>query len=101
MFFIYSYASNKIIGNIHQNFRLLGEMAIKLNKEIRIKSEQDIADDIVMKLVLSVITQGKISNYGKSYCYAIQLSYNGCEYMVESNDKGKSLMFYVYKVKKT
>lgn len=72
---------------------------MKLEKEIRIKSEQGISDDIVMNLVSSVIAQGKISNYGKSYCYATQLTCNGCEYMVEANSKTKSTMFYVYKVK--
>lgn len=72
---------------------------MKLEKEIRIKSEQGISDDAVMNLVSSVIAQGKISNDGNSYCYATQFSYNGCKYMVEANDKSKSTMFYVYKVK--
>lgn len=72
---------------------------MKLEKEIRIKSEQGISDDAVMNLVSSVIAQGKISNNGNSYCYVTQFSYNGCKYMVEANSKTKSTMFYVYKVK--
>lgn len=70
---------------------------MKLNKEIRIKSEEDIPDDMVLSLVSSVVAQGKISNEGKSYCYAALFDVNGRQYMVKSNDKGKCQMFYVYK----
>ena len=63
-------------------------------KEIRIKYD---SDELASRLVLSVIHQGKISNDGKSYCYATLFDVDGRQYMVESNDKGKSQMFYVYK----
>lgn len=72
---------------------------MKLNKEIRIKSEEDIPDEMMLSLVSSVVAQGKISNEGKSYCYATLFEVDGQRYMVESNDKGKSQMFYVYKKK--
>ena len=71
---------------------------MKLNKEIRIKSEPDISDDILLHLVSSAVSQGKISNGGgKSYCYDTLFEVNAQKYMVEANDKGKSQMFYVYK----
>ena len=70
---------------------------MKLNKEIRIKSEPDISDDMLLHLVSSAVSQGKISNGGKSYCYATLFEVNAQKYMVEANDKGKSQMFYVYK----
>lgn len=66
-------------------------------KEIRIKYDDEISDELASRLVLSVIHQGKISNDGKSYCYATLFDVDGRQYMVESNDKGKSQMFYVYK----
>lgn len=70
---------------------------MKLNKEIRIKSEPDISDEVLTQLVWSVVVQGKISNDGKSYCYATLFDVDGRQYMVESNDKRKSQIFYVYK----
>ena len=70
---------------------------MKLNKEIRIKSEPDISDEVLTQLVWSVVAQGKISNDGKHYCYATLFDVDGRQYMVGSNDKGKSQMFYVYK----
>lgn len=48
--------------------------------------------------IFGLTAQGKISNYGKSYCCATQLTCNGCEYIVEANDKLKSTMFYVHQV---
>ena len=66
-------------------------------KEIRIKYDDEISDELASRLVLSVIHQGKISNEGKSYCYATLFEVNAQKYMVEANDKGKSQMFYVYK----
>lgn len=70
---------------------------MKLNKEIRIKSEEGISDDMLLRLVSSVVAQGKMSNKGKSYCYAMLFELDEQQYMVEANDKGKSQMFYVYK----
>ena len=64
-------------------------------KEIRIKYDDDISDKLASQLVWSVITQGKISNEGKSYCYATVFNVNGTEYNVVANDKTKSTMFYV------
>lgn len=72
---------------------------MNLNKEIRIKLEEDISDDMMLRLVSAVVAQGKMSNEGKSYCYATLFEVDGQQYMVEANDKGKSQMFYVYKKK--
>lgn len=69
---------------------------MKLNKEIRIKAEEDIPDNIIFQLVWSVVVQGKISNEGKSYCYGTLFEVEGQQYMVEASDK-KLQMFYVYK----
>ncbi len=72
---------------------------MRLNKEIRIKTEADIPDNIVMKLISSVIAQGKISNGGKTYCYVSLFQYEGKTYRVETNDSTKSIMFYVFNEK--
>ena len=69
-------------------------------KEIRIKYDDDISDELVSQLVWSVINQGKISNEGKSYCFATVFKVNGTEYQVVANDKTKSIMFYVRRDKK-
>lgn len=66
-------------------------------KELRIKYDEDISDELALKLVWSVINQGKISNEGKSYCYATVFKINAMEYQVVANDKTKSTMFYVTK----
>lgn len=66
-------------------------------KEIRIKYDEDISDELASQLVWSVINQGKISNEGKSYCFVTVFKVNGAEYKVIANDKTKSLMFYVRK----
>lgn len=66
-------------------------------KEIRIKYDDYISDELASRLVLSVINQGKISNEGKSYCYVTVFKVNGTEYKVVANDKTKSTMFYVTK----
>lgn len=68
-------------------------------KEIRIKYDDDISDELASQLVWSVINQGKISNCGKSYCYATVFKVNGTEYKVVANDKTKSTMFYITKEK--
>ena len=66
-------------------------------KEIRIKYDDEISDELASRLVLSVVHEGKISNEGKSYCYATVFKVNGTEYKVVANDKTKSTMFYVTK----
>ena len=72
---------------------------MRLNKEIRIKTEADIPDNIVMNLISSVIAQGKVSNGGKTYCYVSLFQYKGKRFRVETNDSTKSIMFYVLKEK--
>lgn len=69
-------------------------------KEIRIKYDDEISDELASRLVLSVIHKGKISNEGKSYCYVTLFKVNGMEYKVVANDKTKSRMFYVRRDKK-
>lgn len=66
-------------------------------REIRIKYEEGISDHLAVQLVESVIRQGKISNEGKNYCFATSFTVNGNKYMVVTNDKTKSIMFYVTK----
>lgn len=66
-------------------------------REIRIKYEEGISDHLAIQLVESVIRQGKISNEGKSYCFATSFTVNCDKYMVVANDKTKSTMFYVTK----
>lgn len=68
-------------------------------KEIRIKYDDDISDELASQLVCSVINQGTISNYGKSYCQSTVFNVNSTEYTVVANDKIKSTMFYVTKEK--
>ena len=68
-------------------------------KEIRIKYDDEISDELASRLVLSVVHEGKISNEGKSYCYATVFKVNGTEYKVVANDKTKSIMFYIRRTK--
>jgi len=68
-------------------------------KEIRIKYDDDISDELASQLIWSVINQGKISNEGKSYCFATVFKVNGTEYQVVANDKTKSIMFYIRRTK--
>ena len=68
-------------------------------KEIRIKYDDDISDELASQLIWSVINQGKISNEGKSYCFATVFQVNGTEYQVVANDKTKSIMFYIRRTK--
>lgn len=68
-------------------------------KEIRIKYDDDISDELASQLIWSVINQGKISNEGKSYCFATVFTVNGSDYQVVANDKTKSLMFYIRRTK--
>lgn len=68
-------------------------------KEIRIKYDDDISDELASQLIWSVINQGKISNEGKSYCFATLFNVNGTDYQVVANDKTKSLMFYIRRTK--
>lgn len=66
-------------------------------KEIRIKYDEDISDELVSQLVWRVINQGKISNEVESYCFITVFKVNGTKYKVVAN--AKSLMFYVTKEK--
>lgn len=68
-------------------------------KEIRIKYDDDISDELASQLVWIVINQGKISNEGKSYCFATVFKVNGTEFQVVANDKTKSIMFYIRRTK--
>ena len=66
-------------------------------KEIRIKYDDEISDELASRLVLSVINEGKISNEGKNYCFVTVFKVDGTEYKVVANDKTKSTMFYITK----
>lgn len=66
-------------------------------KEIRIKYDDNVSDELASQLIWSVINQGKISNKGKNYCFVTVFSVNEAKYRVVANDKTKSTMFYVTK----
>ena len=68
--------------------------ARKKQKNIYNERDKD-SDELASRLILSVIHKGKISNEGKSYCFATVFNVNGTEYQVVANDKTKSLMFYI------
>lgn len=73
---------------------------------MRIRTENDIPDELALELVLKVVKQGRISvgrNGKKCYCFATVLSVSedpGYEYIVWSNGQTKEDCFLVYKVKK-
>ena len=58
-----------------------------------IKIEDGISDTVAISFVKEVIEQGKISNYGKSYCY-LTLFGNIC---VQTQQYRKTPCFRVYK----
>lgn len=68
-------------------------------KEIRIKYDDEISGELALRLILSAIHAGKISNEGKSYCYATVFKVDETEYKVVANDKTKSIMFYIRRTK--
>ena len=68
-------------------------------QEIRILYDDDISDELASQLIWSFINQGMISNDGKSYCYATVFKGDGTEYKVVANDKTKSIMFYIRRIK--
>ena len=59
-----------------------------------IKIEDNISDIVAISLVKKVIEQGKISNYGNSYCY---LTVFGGDICVETRQYRKTPCFRVYK----
>ena len=66
-------------------------------KEIRIKYDDNVSDELASRLIWSVINQGKISNEGKNYCFVTVFNVNEAKYRVVANDKTKSTMFYITK----
>lgn len=68
-----------------------------MNDEIRIKKTDDISDEIAVKLVLSVISKGKISGEGKHYCYLTMFEVNGETYNVLFDERRKTKVFKIYK----
>ena len=73
---------------------------------MRIRTENNISDELALQLVLKVVQQGRISrgrNNKACYCFATVLSVPedpGYEYIVWSNGQTKEDCFLVYKVKK-
>jgi hypothetical protein len=58
--------------------------------------DEDITDQFAMSMVKSVVTMGKISNDGKSYCYATTFGHG--EYAVEAISRANGETFYVRKI---
>lgn len=48
-----------------------------MSKRITITIEDDIADADALQCVMQVVEGGKISGYGKHYCYATELKHQG------------------------
>ena len=73
---------------------------------MRIRTENNISDELALQLVLKVVQQGRISRVRNSkacYCFATVLSVledPGYEYIVQSNGYTKEDCFLVYKVNK-
>lgn len=65
-----------------------------MNKFI-IENRTDLNDFYVIKLVLSVINQGRISNNGKDYCYGTAFTIEDEQYMVNANKNEQSEKFII------
>jgi len=66
---------------------------MKIHLDIR----HDISPTIALECVRQVIAHGKVSNNGKSYCYAAAFDTNEGEIWVETRPHRKSDCFLVYK----
>jgi hypothetical protein len=70
-------------------------------QKIVIKNESDLSIIDAMRLVESVIKNGRISNDGKQYCYLSVFDCEGIEYHVTAGLNKLSDTFLVYKSKKS
>ena len=66
---------------------------MKIHLDIR----HDISPTIALECVRQVIAQGKISNSGKSYCYATTFNTGEGEICVATRPYRKSNCFLIYK----
>ena len=62
-----------------------------------IDNRSELDDNVALQLVKQVIEQGRISNYGKQYCYVTTFSVGDCVYAVATHLNKKSDRFVVYK----
>ena len=65
--------------------------------KIHIDIRHDISPTIALECVRQVIAQGKVSNNGKSYCYATTFNTSEGEIWVSTRQYRKSDCFLVYK----
>ena len=65
--------------------------------KIHIDIRNDISPTLALRCVKLVIEEGKISNDGKSYCYATSFNTDKGEICVETRQYRKSACFLVYK----
>ena len=62
-----------------------------------IENRSDLSDEIALKCIISVISEGRISNNDKQYCYASTFKLNGKVYVVVTDLNKKSDRFIFYK----
>jgi hypothetical protein len=67
---------------------------------IIINNKTDLTDLDAINIVQSVIRAGRISNYGKQYCYLSTWDDNGKEYQITTDLRKKSDSFTIIEVKK-
>ncbi len=63
--------------------------------KIIIQNDSNLSDLKAIELVLEIINKGKISNYGKNYCYATTYIIDGKGYVVYADKNKKSDKFRV------
>lgn len=66
----------------------------KMNKLI-INNRTELTDFEAITLVGRVIKQGRISNYGKQYCYGTEITIEDKEYMIWTDLNKKSDRFVI------
>lgn len=64
-------------------------------QRITIDIEPVVTTSMAVEMVRAVISQGRISDKGRSYCYATTFNVNGFEYVVECKKCAKSDKFLV------
>lgn len=65
--------------------------------KIIIENRSDLDMETVLLLVNRVIKSGRISNYGKQYCYGTSFGIGNADYMVATDLNKNSDRFTIYK----
>jgi|JI9StandDraft_2_1071091.scaffolds.fasta_scaffold280198_2 hypothetical protein len=68
-------------------------------EKLIIRNESDLEIVDVLSVIKRIISNGRISNDGKQYCYLTSFSVGGKEYHAVSDLNEKSDRFTVYNVK--